>query len=1196
MADRKDFESFGENRIPETFSFSEKENQKQLLSDDFVFKMEDNTKQEGYDVNKFDLGEEDNKVKPAKDDNFDDIKEAASETNASESTSEATTSTPSSPAASSSSGAASSSSGAAIGSSVSSTVATVAATTTAAVVLVVGGGIALGQTLERPQICEFNEISLVERSISFTLSVGNDQAKIDAGEEDTECDIRVELRCPTNEDFLKEVPTTHFGKVSGEFADLEYDTEYLLDVRQHVMLSADAESLLDKPISLRTATNPVQPEPEPEELINSISIYKIVNPMGGETYSAEVNYQTAIPTYSSYCIALAETSLVKPADNTSGTETTSGEETTSGDGGGEIVPDEGGDEPGDKPIDWSYRSATFDAAPSGRIEINAQGEQLTASSYTAALIGIDENENQTVLFSTELAPSSFGVVQDKTNEKLYINRIISNDISYHAYFALTDVEEVYNITCYLADHNDAAHTPLTRFVLEKANDEEFITLDFGEYANYGEYDAYDFFIDYGKGEEVVQYIDLSTIPTLYVEPGTLTNSISITRNVNPMGGETYSAEIDYQVSVPSFSTYFIGLADTQMVKPDGQSIEEQIDWIFKSDMFSEAPTGKVAINAGGDQLSEGSYTAALVGVNDQEEETVLFSSDVNYSSFIVNDTFENETLYINRVIENVTYNTSYHAYFYLSEGGDVSNITCYLADPNDQTQSVITRFGLEIANDEEEITLDFTEFPDYGDRDAYNFVIDYGKEDSIVQYIDLNNIPTVYVDPDPTTFTVYKEVDPMNGSYYYVDLDYNGELPSYTYYGVYLRGKNSQDEQGTGEWIESPYDFSITGKQPLYTGGVLESPYYEIALVGYEESDNFTIISSDTVKPEDFVSINPDLTYNRVFFQNGFDKTAEEEHTFIYLNVPGGEDFSRVSVTIKDPKDEQTSVNIQDPELNTKWEISSFEQLGLDPSGVYKVTVEAVTSATTGISETIIDETIDFGLIPYYIYDNPTFFGAAFSIARGGNNYTTAFIEMQYEDCGYWSDFQIDFYINGDYDNPYASGDIKSFDFNGVERFYIDDFNVETSGQDGLDYIITAESTDPMNSGRIKVFQNGSFDLYLASSEDITDKLDGIVNCDIVEREDEQTQDIISYMTVNITFNDEDLPESITSIDVSFENVSDASDSFNVNTTDNIGAQVYIDPGILLDDVAGKTYYVTTYAYINGVRTSLYTQRVSFSV
>ena len=751
-----------------------------------------------------------------------------------------------------------------------------------------------------------------------------------------------------------EQKTDHFGKVSGEFSELEYDTEYLLDVRQHVMLSSEAQSLLDNPISLRTAAKPVEPEPEPEPLVNSIAIYRNIDPMGGETYSAKINKQTDIPAYDSYFIGFMETEMVKPADDSN--------PTSQGDGGDIIYPDD--DEGRDGFIEWSYQSEIFTALPTDEVSINVYGEQLSGSSYTAALVGVDAQEEQTVIFSTEIASSSFISKQNITEKQLYINRII-----------------------------------------------------------------------------------------------------------------TYSGEI------------------------------------------------------------------------------------------------------------------SYHAYFALP-GEDVYNITAYLADPNDDTHSAITRIGLEKANDEEEITLDFSQAADYDDFDPYDFFISYDNNSLPAQYIDLNTIPTKHVEDDPSSFTMYQMVDPMDGTYYYTELDYNGYLPSYTSYGVWLRGKNSQDDPGTGDWIESPYDFSVTGMQPLYTGGVLESPYYDVALVGYDEPANFEIIYSETVKPADFNVIGCELNYNRVFFQKGYDSTLEEEHTFIFLNVPEGESYTRISVTIKDPKDEQTSANIQSVELNTKWEISSFEQLGLDPNGTYQVTVEAVTSQTTGFTEIIIDETVDFGLIPYYVYASPHFDEANFSIARGGNNYTTAFIHMTYDDCGYWSDFQITFYVNGDYDNPYDTKEIKSFEFNNVEKYYIDNFNVEEEGYNYFDFTITAFSTDPMNSGRIDVYKYGEFSLYLMDSEDITSSLDGIVAVDSYYDEDQQ----INFLTVGVTFNDLDLVESITEVEVQFENIYDGTDSFSVDTTDNISAQTYIDPQLDLDDYAGKTYYVSTYAYIDGVRTSLYIQIVSLSV
>ena len=61
MANKKGFESFEQSsKVPETFYFPESENQKQILTSDYVFKFEDNIKQTGLDDNIDFLGDEEN--------------------------------------------------------------------------------------------------------------------------------------------------------------------------------------------------------------------------------------------------------------------------------------------------------------------------------------------------------------------------------------------------------------------------------------------------------------------------------------------------------------------------------------------------------------------------------------------------------------------------------------------------------------------------------------------------------------------------------------------------------------------------------------------------------------------------------------------------------------------------------------------------------------------------------------------------------------------------------------------------------------------------------------------------------------------------------------------------------------------------------------------------------------------------------
>ena len=92
----------------------------------------------------------------------------------------------------------------------SSTVATVGTVATTAIIVVVGGGmVVMGQSFDKPAICQFDELYAERNTINFALSLGNDQEKIDSGEENTECDIVVELTCESYSDF-KEVKESLF--------------------------------------------------------------------------------------------------------------------------------------------------------------------------------------------------------------------------------------------------------------------------------------------------------------------------------------------------------------------------------------------------------------------------------------------------------------------------------------------------------------------------------------------------------------------------------------------------------------------------------------------------------------------------------------------------------------------------------------------------------------------------------------------------------------------------------------------------------------------------------------------------------------------------------------------------------------------------------------------------------------------------
>ena len=628
MTGKKDFESFDERKIPETFSFSESENTKQFLSEDFVFKFEDNPKQTGIDSNDFDLGVEDNETKKAADDNFDEIKDAASNSSSSESSeaSSSSSSSTSSSSGSSSGSAASSSSGAASSSAAtgaSGTIATVAATVTTAVVLVVGGGLAIGQTIERPNICNLNDVVVVENKISFSLGVGRNQEEID-NDSGSECDVRVQLTCPGDINFLREVKTDHFGKLSGEFNELEYDTEYLLDVSQYVFLSAGAESLLEKPISVKTASKEVPPEPEPEP-INSVNLYKDVDPIGGEYYYADLSIKNAVETYQSYYIGVIETSSLRNAPGDTG---------TSGGGGGDdpYDPDVG---PGF--IEYPYRTETIEGKlPDERLALETSGVQLTASSYTAALVGINAEKEETTLFSTEISPSQFVANNIRSDKTIYFKNVYDYtkyESKYFAYFAFDDKDAyVYNIQGTFTDVENPEEVLQCRIGLSAANKEEEVSLE--ALSSYGIYRVFDVTMEYvyndpTTGEEIaescVTRVDFRNIPCFEINSKEPTfNSAKFSIGVSATWStQVLFVKLDYDDPDEVWS-------NLESFRFDFTNIEDEQDYFYSS--FAEYPYK---------QFGETYYYLPDVptsSIMDFQEKTYRVNISYDYSS--ITDTFE----------------------------------------------------------------------------------------------------------------------------------------------------------------------------------------------------------------------------------------------------------------------------------------------------------------------------------------------------------------------------------------------------------------------------------------------------------------------------------------------------------------------------------------------------------------------------
>ena len=252
MKDKKEFESFEESKSSfEVFSFSEKNNEKQFLNENFVFKAEDNNEQLGSDSkNEKQFGEESNSNQESnkKVEKQEFKKEDAEKFSKSQT-------------ASSTSG-------------VSSTVATVASTATAAVVLVVGGSIAVGQTFEKPIFCELNNVEIVENTINYTLNIGNSEEEKILLEGGEECDVIVELLCPAKPEFLLENQVKNYGEISASFSDLEYDQTYSINVYQNNLLSLNKEYLLEEAYTVTIG----------QEMVNYFSFDAELDAFGVPTY------------------------------------------------------------------------------------------------------------------------------------------------------------------------------------------------------------------------------------------------------------------------------------------------------------------------------------------------------------------------------------------------------------------------------------------------------------------------------------------------------------------------------------------------------------------------------------------------------------------------------------------------------------------------------------------------------------------------------------------------------------------------------------------------------------------------------------------------------------------------------------------------------------------------------------------------
>lgn len=292
MDKKKELASFEETKnAPDIFSFSEKENEKQFLNENFVFNSEDNKDQTGLDSNYQQEGLEDNDTDLDNHEHFEEhkIEQEDLDKFSQQSAAPAETS-----AASSSSASASTSSSTA---AVNPTVATVAGVTTTAVVILVGGGIALGQVFERPNICQFTEVSAVQNTVQFNLQIGNTEFEATSLEGGDSCDIIVELLCPSDPAFVNNYPIANYGQVQGVFTDLKYETEYTLNVYQNQLIDVSKEYLLPQSYSVVTGMN------------SGISITAEYDPFNNIRYFATVNYSGDLSVYEYLALGIYDPEL-----------------------------------------------------------------------------------------------------------------------------------------------------------------------------------------------------------------------------------------------------------------------------------------------------------------------------------------------------------------------------------------------------------------------------------------------------------------------------------------------------------------------------------------------------------------------------------------------------------------------------------------------------------------------------------------------------------------------------------------------------------------------------------------------------------------------------------------------------------------------------------------------------------------------
>lgn len=1170
MKTYKDSESFDESRsISDVFNFPESENQKQILNKDFVFEYEDNSQQTGIDLNDTSLGDEDNH-KTNSDEEFKRIKEAAqNEGEASE-----TSSSASSSSSSASSTASSSSTTAASGAS--STVATVAATTTAAVVVVVGGGIAVyGQTVDKPSICQFDTVEVVENRIDFTISIGNNQKRIDEGLEDTECDIKIELKCPSMEDFEQIVQVNRFGKYTDSFKELEYDTEYLLNVSQHVMLSADSEYLLDKPISVRTAAKEVEPTPE----VAPITIYKELDPLGGAYYYVEVASNINIPTYDEYYIGMYPiTNNILRADGDTGTSNPG--DTSTEDPGGE--PDDPGSDPDESQTEW-YVVSNYDASIRGKQRLNTS-DALDAANYYVALIGCSaESKEEREIVSLKIASSSFVTSDvDLSSPKVFFNRICETTTGAYTYNVYVNMPSDPGYEKYMGLISDTQSADSRMyFDVDGLNKKIQPELLFDEYqmSHYGVYEVEIFAVATDSQQDVTlikETIDFNYIPTLYTtDPNP--NSITIYCETDPMNGSYYYADVQYINELPSYNNYAV------YMRYSGSS-----EWEVMS-KYDATYFGKQPLYVSG-TLDKASYEVAFVGYDEPANAEVIYTEDVRSSEFITStcDTSVSRTFFKR---EYYTSFSELATYVYVNIPGDISRLSGFsgtITDPDNQQNMI--RFSVDSLNAKQQIILNFDEagMSDYGVYDVKVIAYDpTGQEITLTnEAIDFGLMPYESISPTGGyAFEIFEEVDPVGGYHYYIDVTYDDYIPKEDITGYYIgmRDAESQEE----EWqILSEYDVTTMGKQPISSAlEELTAEEYVVEFFALTNDETQKQLFTDLLYSDEFTPQNPSVD-DAVYFLREIDADTGYYTYYAYLNYTGSnaETLTEINGVLAEDGSTAAYVTFDPDKVNSIVECA-FTWGNANEFGTYDIIIYARDSSS-GQSQgqiTIYESfTVDFSEIPTRTVSNPRISGATFGnamSASGQNGYAIVNLDM-FNPNNYWTNFEITITYEND---PYTqSYNLVQYPYQPTttNRYYLDGMGMNDITQNLFKFSISAV----VNGGSTQTIYESPDDQYVYSFYDNTYSIDGSISA-YADLDSSMEKQVIYF---RVTFDqDSTYYQDFDYIEVEFVNSEDATDTYTY-TVDPNNLSDPIETELVNDDITGITYKVRTIGYVGTDETVIF--------